>query len=124
MNIPKRITKQWLRRLSDEDLIVVIAILGEDTANYQSYSHARSLSDRWERAYNEQQLRKSTTNFIHPSKCLKTRWRNKASHTEATLFGFDYHREDYTIYIASDSGQVLRIGWSLFLATWERINVH
>jgi len=53
LELPKRITRRWLQGLSDEDLRKVEKQLSEESGSYQSYDHARVLSDQWHRAYDE-----------------------------------------------------------------------
>lgn len=57
-NIPHRITRNFLIKLSDEELGRLEAELMK-CDDYQSLSHARTMSKRWEKAYDEILRRKS-----------------------------------------------------------------
>jgi hypothetical protein len=56
--LPCRITKSWLQSLPDNELYAVVRKLSIDSGNYQSYADARRLSDRWQRAYDEEVRRR------------------------------------------------------------------
>jgi predicted DNA binding CopG/RHH family protein len=56
-SLPKRLTKAWLERLSDKELVEAYILAHAAFDNWQDYSDARTASNRLDRVEEEMSLR-------------------------------------------------------------------
>lgn len=119
IEIPDKVTKKWLASLDNDRLSIVVRVLGEQSANYQDYGHARTLSAQWERAFDELQRRLLIGERSSPQGNLGKKFINQETRKVFTVFGYDTLLKDklWNVYAATKEGEVVCLDWVHFIAS-------